>query len=79
MAVYAFDNDKLLVETMSKADIEAALAQKVNTSTYTSGLAGKADVSHTHSLTALNGNLPFSRITGLSFSLSGSTLTITKS
>lgn len=128
MAVYAFNDDKLLVETYSKASIDNMLAEKVSTATYNNGVAslttdinkkvdtttynagvqtlntaingkansshthsisnvtnlqssldGKASTSHTHTLASCTGNLAFSRITGLSFSLSGTTLTITKS
>ena len=128
MAVYAFNDDKLLVETYSKASVDNLLADKVSVETYNNGVAsltteinkkvststynsgvqqlntaisgkantshthsisnftnlqssldGKSNTGHTHTLASCTGTLAFSKITGLSFSLSGTTLTITKS
>ena len=92
MATYAFNEDKLLIEVYSKAETDALLADKVNESTFTQqmankvstttfnqAMANKADRNHTHAIADLSGNLPFSRVTGLTFSLSGTTLRITKS
>lgn len=76
MATYAFTEDKLLVETYSKTEIDAALATKVSTTTYTQGMGQKANVSHSHNLASLSGTLPFSKVTGLAFALSGSDLYI---
>ena len=76
MATYAFTEDKLLVEVMSKAETEAALAQKVSTTTYTQGMSQKANVNHSHNLASLGGTLPFSKVTGLAFALVGSDLYI---
>lgn len=76
MAVYAFTEDKLLVETYSKTDIDAALNQKVSTSTFTQALGNKADKTHSHNLASLSGTLPFSKVTGLAFVLNGTDLYI---
>lgn len=76
MATYAFTGDKLLVETYSKTEIDAALAAKVSTTTYTQGMGQKANVNHSHNLNSLGGTLPFSRVTGLAFELSGTDLYI---
>lgn len=76
MATYAFTEDKLLVETYSKTEIDAALATKVSTTTYTQGMGQKANVNHSHNLASLSGTLPFSKVTGLAFALSGSDLYI---
>lgn len=74
--VYAFTEDKLLVETYSKTEIDTALAQKVSTTTYAQGMGQKADVNHSHNLASLGGTLPFSKVTGLAFALNGTDLYI---
>ena len=74
--VYAFTEDKLLVETYSKTEIDVALADKVSTTTYTQGLGQKANVNHSHNLASLGGTLPFSKVTGLAFALNGTDLYI---
>ena len=92
MATYAFNEDKLLIEVYSKEEQDVLLNSKVSTDTFTQQMAGKvstttfnqamtnkADRNHTHAIADLSGNLPFSRVTGLTFSLSGTTLRITKS
>ena len=89
MATFAFNEDKLLVEVYSKAETDAKLAQKADTTWATNQLNSKASVSQVESLrlwTASQLNTkanashthPFSQISGLTFSLSGTTLTITK-
>lgn len=78
MAVYAFNEDKLLVETYSKADVDAAMSQKVSTTTFNSAMARKSDYNHSHNLADLSGTLPFSKVSGLAFELSGTTLYISK-
>lgn len=76
MATYAFTEDKLLVETYSKTEIDTALAKKVSTTTYNQGMGQKANVNHSHNLANLGGTLPFSRVSGLAFALVGSDLYI---
>lgn len=78
MATYAFTEDKLLVEVMSKAETEAVLAQKVSMTTYTQGMGNKADRVHSHNLASLGGTLPFSKVSGLEFALDGSDLYISQ-
>ena len=55
MATYAFTEDKLLVETYSKTEIDAALAAKVSTTTYTQGMGQKANVNHSQTWQASAG------------------------
>ena len=78
MATYGFNDDKLLVEVYSKQETETALAGKVSTTTYTTGMGNKADKSHSHNLASLGGTLPFSKVSGLAFALDGDTLYISQ-
>ncbi len=78
MATYAFTEDKLLVETYSKTEIDTALAQKVSTTAYNQGMGQKANVNHSHNLASLGGTLPFSKVSGLAFALDGDTLYISQ-
>lgn len=78
MANYGFNEDKLLVEVYSKQETDAALAGKVSTTTYTTGMGNKADKNHSHNLASLGGTLPFSKVSGLAFALDGDTLYISQ-
>ena len=75
---YGFNEDKLLVEVYSKQETDAALAGKVSTNAYTTGMGNKADKNHSHNLAGLGGTLPFSKVSGLAFALDGDTLYISQ-